>query len=98
MCGVETDIQGCYTYAFQRYAALTGGSNPISKEKKPCQLKKYSSNDHERDRTQGPSIDGTSFFQLLLTRGVDWVLASSRLVGELLVLLAKLEFGWHFGR
>lgn len=57
-------------------------------------IRRTSSNDHERDRTQSPSTNWTSFFKLLLARWVDWVLSSSSLVGELLVLLAKLEFGW----
>ena len=57
-------------------------------------IRRTSSNDHERDRTQSPGTNRTSFFKLLLARWVNWVLASSSLVGELLVLLAKLELAW----
>ena len=53
-----------------------------------------SSNDHERDHTQSPGVNWTSFLKLLLARLVNRVLASSSLVGELFVPLTKLEFGW----
>ena len=32
----SNDIQGCYTYAFWRYAALMDDGDSISQEQKPC--------------------------------------------------------------
>lgn len=52
-----------------------------------------STHDHERDQTQSPSADRTSFLEFLFAGFVNWVPASPSLVGELPVLLAKLEFG-----
>lgn len=64
------------------------------------QMGRTSTHDHERDDTQSPSADRASFFELLFAGFIDWVLASSRVVSELLVLFAKLEFSWllaHIG-
>jgi hypothetical protein len=60
------------------------------------QIRRTSTHDHERNHTQSPSADRTSFFELLFAGWINWVLASSSLVGELLVLLAKLEFSWLY--
>ena len=60
----------------------------------PDRMLRTSTHDHERNNTQGPSADRAPFFELLFAGLVNWVLASSSLVGELLVLLAKLEFSW----
>ena len=56
------------------------------------QMRRTSTQNHERNRTQGPSIDGTSFFKLLFAGLINWVLASSGFAGKLLILLAKLKF------
>ena len=54
------------------------------------------SNDYKRDRTQSPGIDWTPLLELILARRVNRVLASSSLVGELLISLAKLKFSRLF--
>ena len=83
------------TYALLVQKTLKGwkSSGPY-KARSVSRTGRTSSEDHKRDHSQSPNADRTSSFELLLARFVDWVLAGSSLVGELLILLTKLELGW----